>query len=169
MKTLYLLRHAHTFAAAPPLMGDYERILSPQGTEEALALGKFMQAHDIYPEFTLSSSSVRTIQTARLIFGTLFTKAGFSVSSNFDRRLYQAPAEQILAEIKKIDSSIKKLLVVAHNPGIGDLAMTLTHGEITHYEPGTLTILKVDCPSWASFSAEAVKLEQVVVPGAIAA
>jgi len=169
MKTLYLLRHAHTFGATPPLMRDYERILSPQGTEEALAVGKFMQERDMYPDFVLGSSAVRTIQTARLVFGALFSKAGIKISSHFDRRIYQASDERILSEIQKMDASIERLLVVGHNPGVADLAALLMGGETQDYDPGTLTIFKADCRSWADFLPEAVRLEQVFIPNARAA
>jgi phosphohistidine phosphatase len=162
MKTLYLLRHAHTFAAAPPLMGDHERILSPQGAEEALQVGKFMQAHEFYPDFVLSSSSVRTIQTARLIFGVLFSQVGIKVASHFDRRLFHASAETMLSEIRQIDRSIQHLLVVGHNPGIAELALQL--GDIDHYAPATLAVFKADCREWSDFSPDTAKLEQVFVP-----
>lgn len=162
MKTLYLLRHAHTSPAAPPLMGDHERILSPQGTEDALAIGQFMQAQDMYPDFILSSSSVRTIQTARLIFGILFRKAGVKVASHFDRNLYQAPPEKILGEVQKIDNTIDRLMMVGHNPGIAELAFTL--GKIESYAPGTLSVYSADCQSWAEFSPETAKLEKVFIP-----
>jgi phosphohistidine phosphatase len=164
MKTLYLLRHAHTLSAIPPLLSDHERILSPQGAEEALQVGKFMQAHEFYPDFVLSSSAVRTIQTTRLIFGVLFSKAGVKVASHFDRRLYHASADTMLAEIRKTDNSIRNLLVVAHNPGIAELALRL--GEIDHYAPATLAIFKADCQSWADFLPHTARLEQVFVPHA---
>lgn len=162
MKTLYLLRHAHTFAAAPPLLGDHERILTPQGTKEALAVGRFMQGNEFFPDFVLSSSSVRTIQTARLIFGTLFTQVGAKIASHFDRKLYQASAEALLGEIQGMDDSIGKLLVVAHNPGIAELAGSLGH--IDSYAPATLTVFKSGCKSWAEFSPDTAKLDQVFLP-----
>ncbi|MBI3440853.1 MAG: histidine phosphatase family protein [Proteobacteria bacterium] len=164
MKTLYLLRHAHSLPAAPRLMGDYERILSPQGIEESRLIGRFMQERGICPEFVLSSSSVRTIQTAQFIFGTLFSKVGLKVSSHFDRHLYQASAQTLLSEIKKTDSTINHLLVVAHNPGVADLAMTL--GDVQDYAPATLTIFKAECQNWSEFSPDDVQLEQVFSPAA---
>ncbi len=169
MKTLYLLRHANAHAAVPPLIGDYERILSAQGTEEALTVGRFLREQEQYPDFTLSSSSVRTIQTARLIFGVLFSKTGFKISSHFDRSLYNASADFILAEIHKIDPEIEKLMVVGHNPGIAELCLQLSHGEIRNYSPGTLTIFTSTCHDWSAFSDENVKLEQVFIPDARAA
>lgn len=168
MKTLYLLRHAQTMPAAPPSLGDHERVLSPQGTEEALAVGDFMQAYGMHPDFVLSSSSVRTIQTARLIFGVLFRKAGLKVASHFDRKFYQAPAAKILSEVQRADNSIGQLMVVGHNPGIADLAVTLGKTEarqkLTNYAPATLTVFKADCADWSGFLPASARLERIFVP-----
>lgn len=166
MKTLYLLRHAHTVSAAPPLMGDHERFLSPQGVAEAEAVGAFMQARRLYPDFVLSSSSVRTIQTARLVFGVLFREAGLKVNSHFSREFYQAPAARLLAEIQSLDDSIGSALVVAHNPGVSDLAMTLGgEDRFERYDPATLTVLKMGGESWRGFAPDAVRVDYVFAPG----
>jgi phosphohistidine phosphatase SixA len=53
-------------------------------------------------------------------------------------------------------------MVVGHNPGIAELAYML--GQINHYAPGTLSVFKADCQSWAEFSAKTAKLEKVFVP-----
>lgn len=170
MKTLYLLRHAHTTPASPPQMSDHERILSPKGTEDALAVGAFMETHAMYPDFVLSSSAVRTIQTSRLIFGTLFRKTGVKVESHFDRKLYLASAENLLAEIQTVDDTIQHLMMVAHNPGVTDLATMLNsgtpHPQLEKYIPGTLSVFRGNCNRWAEFSPESAKLDRVFVPPA---
>jgi phosphohistidine phosphatase len=162
MKTLYLMRHAQAVSAAPPLMGDHERFLTPQGTKDAIAVGKFMEARVMYPDFVLSSSSVRTIQTARLVFGVLFSKEGSKVSTHFDRKLFHASAPEIVAEIRMMDDSVDRLMVVAHNPGVADLARAF--GKIETYAPGTLAVFRVGRENWADFSPEAVTLEEVFAP-----
>jgi len=162
MKTLYLLRHADTVPSAPPLMGDHERFLSPKGTGDAATVGKYMQEHNMYPDFVLSSSSVRTIQTSRIIFGTLFHREGTRVASHFDRKLFHASADEITREIRSMNDSINKLMLVAHNPGVGDLAYSL--GKIEGYSPGTLSVYSVECDHWADFSPKTVKLKEVFVP-----
>ena len=158
MKTLYLLRHAHTISAAPPMMGDHERALSPQGAADALAIGAFMQENAFQPDFVLSSSAVRTVQTAQLVL----EKIGADTQSHFNRKLYQASADKILAEIRAIDDSIHRLLVVGHNPGVAELARAL--GDVKNYDPGTLTVFKADCQVWADFAPELITLERVFVP-----
>jgi len=164
MKTLYLLRHTHTLTAAPPPMGDLGRVLSPQGAEEAQMVGRFMKEQSLYPDLVLSSSATRTTQTTLLVLDALFGKDGVKAPSNFDRNLYQASADKILSLIQKTHPSIQRLLVVVHNPGAANLALLL--GNIENYAPGTLTVFKADCQSWAEFSPDSVKLEKIFVPKA---
>jgi phosphohistidine phosphatase len=162
MKTLYLLRHAHTLDAPPPGKGDYERILSRKGAEEARTVGLFMKKNGLHPDFLLCSAAARAIQTAQLVTDALFGEDGKKIPRHFDRGLYHAPAEKILAEIRGQEASIHNLLVVVHNPGAAELAMQL--GNIEHYAPATLTVFKAGCQDWSMFLPKAITLEKIFVP-----
>lgn len=162
MKTLYLLRHATAASATPPQMSDFDRTLTAQGVREARSVGRYMQLNRMLPDFVHSSSAVRTTETAHIVMDALFGKMTATVANNFDKELYQAPDEKLLSEIQKADPAQRSLMVVAHNPGIGELAFLL--GKIPHYEPGTLSVFTADCESWADFSPKTAKLEKVFVP-----
>ena len=162
MKTLYLLRHATSASATPPQMSDYDRTLSATGVREARSIGRYMQMNRMLPDFVLSSSAVRTTQTAQIVMDALFGKMAATVANNFDKDLYQAPDEKILSAIQAAAPAQRSLMMVGHNPGIGELAFLL--GKIEHYEPGTLSVFSADCESWAEFSPRTVKLEKVFVP-----
>jgi phosphohistidine phosphatase len=162
MKTLYLLRHANTAPAMPPAMSDYDRTLTALGVRQARTVGRFMLSNRMQPDFVLSSSAARTTQTAQIVMNILFGKEAPEVANNFDKELYQAPDEKILTEIRKTAPAHRSLMVVAHNPGIAELAFML--GKIAHYEPGTLSIFTANCESWPDFSPRTAKLEKVFVP-----
>jgi phosphohistidine phosphatase len=160
MKTLYLLRHAHTGPATPPQMSDYDRKLSPQGVKDAGTVGQFMQSHGMKPDHVMHSSAVRTSQTAQLILDVLFGPGGGNPNALQD--LYQASDEKLLAAIRRTDDAHGKLMLVAHNPGVADLAHTL--GEVKFCDPGTLSVFVAQCDKWDDFSPAIVKLERVFVP-----
>ena len=162
MKTLYLLRHANAAPATPPQMVDYDRTLSAQGVREALSVGRFMLSNRMQPDFVLSSSALRTTQTAQIILGILFGKDAAQVANNFDKELYNAPEAKILSEIQRVDNGQRNLMVVGHNAGIAELAFLL--GQVERYEPATLSIFRADCPSWSAFSAKTAKLEKIFLP-----
>ena len=168
MKTLYLLRHAHTDPPTPPLMRDYDRILSPKGAEEALALAETMINEKISPDLVLSSPSARTVQTTELIFETLFHKTGVKTLCRFDRNLYLVPAEKILLEVQITDNAIEKLMIVGHSPGLADLAMALgrnsPHPEFSAFAPCTLAIFTSSCKNWDDFSPATAAFAQIFLP-----
>lgn len=165
MKTLYLLRHAHTEPAAPPLMSDHERILSPKGIRDAEKLAQFMKQENIFPDFVISSSAVRTLQTARTVFGKLLKEEGLKIETHFARELYQAPADALLEKIRATSDDVSALLVVAHNPGIADLAQFLSRNTLADhtldYKPCTMTWLTADINNWRDVSPVTSKIKTV--------
>lgn len=157
MKTLYLLRHAQAAPATPPQMSDFERTLTPQGLHDAETVGKFMQDNGFKPDIVLCSAAKRTTQTAQNILTVLFGKQD---GAQLLRELYNAPESELLETVRKADPAHDHLMLVAHNPGVADLAFSL--GRIARYEPGTLSIFTA--PSWSFFAPGAVKLQKVFAP-----
>lgn len=66
--TLLFLRHAEaeSFAA-----GDFQRILTPKGREQATRVGKFLSRTALLPEIILTSPVIRAQQTADLVASKL--------------------------------------------------------------------------------------------------
>ena len=117
MPRLLLLRHAK--AVAQSAGGDIARELSKRGRRDAVRLGEFLRAQNIQPDAALVSPSKRTRETAELVLREL---VGAPVVS-FDANLYNASAAALLRAI--VRTAGETLLVVAHNPGIGELAFSL--------------------------------------------
>lgn len=171
MKRLYLLRHAQAESAPPPGSGngdDHARLLDARGEEQALKLGDYMKAQGIFPDYVLSSSSVRTLQTARLLFGRILDSEGQKVRTHFDRALYLAPADVLLDHIRMTDGGVASLLVVAHNPGIADLCHALAGDDLpletAAVPPGTLTAFDVAADDWHDLSPGTIRLAAVFAP-----
>lgn len=164
MKTLYLLRHAHAAPEAPPLMGDHERILTGKGAEEARKVAAYMKTHGIFPDYVLSSSSVRTLQTVRIIMGVLFDEEGRKIETRFDRTLYLANPSMIIKDIRETSDTHDHLLVVGHNPGIAELALHLSHDEVHEFPTAALAVFETDAGTWDAFDLGKLKLKEVFTP-----
>jgi phosphohistidine phosphatase len=162
MKTLYLLRHAHAIDAAPVSCGDHERFLSETGIRQAEQVAACLQARGIVPDLVSSSSSVRTSQTVRIVFGCLPDEA-LAIPAQFSRMLYLASAATLFQHISDIEDDVERLLVVAHNPGLSDLSAWLGAG--TDFSPATLAVFNADIDSWQDFApGRHVRLEYVFNP-----
>ena len=167
MKTLCLLRHAHSEPAASHDVDDHDRVLSIRGLTEAENVGAFMKEQGILPDAMFCSSSIRTKETARIALSGLYKGGMDAIATRFDRDLYLAPPDIIVDEIREADDRFSKLLLVGHNPGFEDLAEKLARagGEIIgKFPPSALAVFACDIDKWRDFSAKKTKLKTVFMP-----
>lgn len=129
MRRLILLRHA---AALPTLVrgGDMERPLGEHGRIEASAAAAYLQHQGLRPQLILCSPAVRTRETARILQNT-YGDEGPEI--RFDPALYQGTPERLRTQIASCPDTVRCLLVVAHNPGLSELA-----GELNPERLGTM-------------------------------
>ena len=121
MKTLILLRHAD--AAWDDAQNDFDRRLSTNGEQSIASVGQQLQDLSVKPDLILSSSSLRTITTAKAISEWV----DYSPDKIKDSaQLYLADATALRAVIDELPDQIQTVVVAAHNPGISALAGFLT-------------------------------------------
>ena len=120
MKRLLILRHAK----AEPGLGvdDFDRALTESGRKDARALGDWMRARGWAPQATLHSSARRTTETAEIIAADWLPAA----SAQSEVGLYNATAPMLIAMARQTPAAVDVLLIVGHNPGMGDMAHQLT-------------------------------------------
>jgi phosphohistidine phosphatase len=120
MRTLYLLRHAKS-SWDEQLIADYDRPLAPRGRKDARAMCEHLQTLEAPPQLVLCSSSVRTRQTLDLV-----APAMPDAEVEFEDGIYAAGASALLARLQEVPDGVSSAMVIAHNPGIEDLAMRLS-------------------------------------------
>ena len=119
MRRLILLRHAKAENQAAS-GEDIDRALAARGLADAARMGQVLADAGLQPDLALVSSGVRARQTWEA------AKAGFSpVRLEILPRLYLASAEQILSLAEAYGDQADTIVVVAHNPGLQDLAVRL--------------------------------------------
>ncbi len=118
MRTLILLRHAKAVRAheAP---SDEARGLTGRGRREAALAGAAMEDAGLKPTLALVSSAERTRETAE------HGLQNFKLETRFEDALYHAAPEGIWDAFSASDA--ESVVIVGHNPGIGDLASILVH------------------------------------------
>ncbi len=148
LKKLMLLRHAKAeFREGVP---DHERSLSSRGHADAPLIGRWMNEHNAVPDFILVSTALRTRQTCTWVCKELGDKAP---TPKLEDDLYAARPTEMLALINRVPPTVNSLLVIAHNPGIQELAMRLASvrsseravmGLATRYPSAGLTVMTYD-------------------------
>ena len=118
MRTLILFRHAKAVRAheAP---SDAARALTGRGRREAALAGAAMEQAGLAPMLALVSTSQRTRETAE------HGLANFKLETRFEEALYHAAPDGVWDAFVLSDAS--SVVVVGHNPGLGELASMLVH------------------------------------------
>ncbi len=119
MHRLILMRHAEAELAAPG-SGDRERTLSPRGQAEAAAMARMLVENRLRPDVALVSSAVRTRQTWEKI-----EEAIGDAEVRILPELYNASADTLRRYVEDAEEEAGCLLVMAHNPGVHQLAVDL--------------------------------------------
>jgi phosphohistidine phosphatase len=137
-----LVRHAH--AEWPTYRGrDFDRPLTPRGLDDALATGRAIHASGIVPSLLVASSARRTEQTARILMEQL----GLPVDRlRLLDSLYNAEASALHGAIEASLGEDDVVLLVAHNPGISELARLLAGADAApSFRPAEWRVF----PRWA--------------------
>lgn len=156
MKSLMLLRHAEALPTTPAL-ADLERTLSVHGEQQARRLGMWMGARGWTPQAILCSSAQRARQTAEAVAAT----AGWASPMTVLESLYNANADDMITVLREQASNIDSLLLVAHAPGVAELASALTTRQSDlslACEPATLIEVVAALDDWCELGRNCANL-----------
>ena len=135
---LLLLRHAKS---SWEQADDHERDLTPRGIEAARQLGAWLARNRLRPDLVLCSTATRAQHTWQL--------AGEALPDMLPKRdlpaLYLASADRLLEIVRTEGGSAARLLMVGHNPGLGEFASRVSG----RGDPGALTALRTKFPTAA--------------------
>ena len=125
MRRLMLLRHAKTETDAPSGK-DQDRRLDERGRHDAADIGDWIGRHPPFPDRVLVSPAVRAHQTWDIARAAMLGLAP-QPEVEFLPELYAADAARLLQTIRMASATDpKRLMLVGHNPGMHELALTLT-------------------------------------------
>jgi phosphohistidine phosphatase len=160
MPRLLLVRHAE--AAQHASQGDRERPLTAQGRADAARMGTHFRASGLIPDLALVSPAQRARDTLDAILRELPHEP---VSWESEALLYDADVDMLLDLLARTDGEVKTLLIVGHNPGLGEFARFLLNGESAipqHFPAPSLAVINFSCNDWSEACACGGKLEQFV-------
>jgi phosphohistidine phosphatase len=167
MRRLLLLRHAKAERSEAG-MEDHPRRLIERGRKDAVKIGAYMASHGLTPDRVVVSPSARTQETWKFA-ATAFRPAP---AANSAERLYNATTHAILGVIKETPATAHTLLVVGHNPGLHEVALSLiASGDIEAREQlreklptSSLVIIDFAVDSWGKLHPQSGRLERFVTP-----
>jgi len=165
MRQLLLLRHAKS-SWDDPALSDHARPLNARGRRAAAAMARALREDEVRPEVVLVSSARRTLQTLEAL-----GIAGARVEPT--DALYLAPWGDLLEAIRALPPAAGSALLVAHNPGLHELALALA-GDAAEappgdrlqegYPTGMLAEFALD-GDWSALAPGGARLRRLLAPG----
>ena len=147
-RSLILLRHGKSDWDTD--VDDFNRPLKKRGINASIQAGKWLRENKLVPDFVISSSARRAMQTAELCCAAMGIK-----KKNIYRQkhIYLATPEELLLSLEDCPKQAKRVMLVGHNPGLEELLYFLVNNQLTIPEDGklmpTATLAVLDMPdSW---------------------
>jgi phosphohistidine phosphatase len=157
VKKLYLLRHLKS-SWDDPALPDRERPLAPRGRKAGKKLARHLRGAAVAPELVLCSPAERTRETLAAVRGELGEP-----EVRFVDGLYAASHGELLGVLRAVGPGVGSVLVIAHNPGLQDLAVALAGFVQDKFPTGALATLSFDA-TWAELEPGSCRLVDYVVP-----
>lgn len=169
-RRLMLLRHAKS--DWPEGVEDHNRPLSRRGRKAASLIADYLVKKRLRPDLALVSSARRARETLSLIEAYLPKAAEIRIIE----ALYDAPAEQILDVLRGLGPDCRSVLVLAHNPGIQEVALWLADGGEgdalarlrDKFPTAGLACILLNAATWQDVDRGCGYLERFVVPRSLA-
>jgi phosphohistidine phosphatase len=155
-RTLVLVRHAKS--AWPPGVADPRRPLADRGRRDAPAIGRWLREHVGQLDLVVCSPATRARQTWDLAAAELHP----APRVRHQRRVYAAPADDLLEVVRELPGRAAAAALVGHNPGLQDLAELLS-GQPCELKTAAVAVLRWS-GSWADAGPEAAVLEEWAKP-----
>ena len=164
-RRLLLMRHAKS-SWRDATIPDHDRPLNGRGRRAAAQVGAHLRERGLAPDVVLCSTARRARETLE--------RSGLATGDvELRDDLYGADVDALLAAIRSVPSTIPSIAVIAHDPGIHDLAVSLTGGDgdddrarmlRERFPTGAVAIFDVLDGDWGAVAPTNVRLTDFVRP-----
>lgn len=163
-RRLLLLRHAKS-SWKDASLPDAERPLNARGRRSCELLQAHLEAANVGADLVVCSTARRTVETLERIVSGFAGHPEISV----DERVYHGRAADLLSIARETDEGTASLMLIGHNPAIGELARGLAGAGADlaqlrdKYATGALATISFAVP-WPELGEGAGTLESYVRP-----
>lgn len=163
-RTLILLRHGKSDWSTND--DDFDRPLKKRGRNASLQAGEWLRENRLIPDFVITSSAKRAVQTAELACGPMAIKKKEIYKQ---KHIYLATAEELLLVLEDCPEQAERVMLVGHNPGLEELLYFLVGGRISIPEDGkimpTAALAVLMMPdNWGNLDVGSAELRQLIRP-----
>lgn len=125
---------------------DFDRSLDRRGVAEVAGMARRCLELSLVPDRVRASAAVRTRQTAEAFAQVLQVPAS---ALSFERGLYLAEVDTLLEAIRGSAEDARHLMLVGHNPGIGELAQQFApRAQLAGFETAATCTMRLAARAW---------------------
>lgn len=159
-KEIILVRHGKA-ADHNTYKRDIDRVLTERGVRDGYKVAQKLLNEGIKPDLIITSPAARANHTAFIIARVLGYK---TEKLALAQQLYHCAADVFLQEIYALPEKISSVMLVAHNPGVTDIAYELTHGGTTFLPTTGTAVIKYKGIEWKDVGTKAAKDYLIIKP-----
>jgi phosphohistidine phosphatase len=153
MRRLTVMRHGEA-RWKDPGTEDFARALSRRGIAGAQAMAGRLRELALVPDRLMTSPARRTEQTTDIVAQELALPARFVLR---EEGLYLAGAADLLKIVHGTGPRITHLMIVAHNPGVSELAQLLApEQQVRQLAAAALCSIEFETDDWRAIGSVAV-------------
>lgn len=166
-RSLTLMRHAKS-AWDLGVASDHLRPLNERGRRAVPVIGSFLADLEYAPDLVLCSTATRTRET----LDRLLRDFPQAPTLRYEQGLYLAEGGDYLERLRRMGKRWRRVLVIAHNPGLQDLAAHLI-GEANpalarqiadKFPTAALAMLDCSLENWTDLGPGCVRAARYVSP-----
>lgn len=143
MKSIFFVRHAKS-SWEDLRIEDHERPLNERGKKDSKSIGRYLINNGHKIDIIIASSAKRAKATAKNLNDVV--KAENLI---IEPGLYQASAIEILKVVSNIHNEVDAAIIVAHNPGMTDVANIFSSERIINVPTTGVFKIDFDIDDWS--------------------
>ncbi len=147
-RRLLIVRHAEAARERPGGGPDHDRPLNERGEHQARLAGDRLQARGLALDLIVCSTAARALGTARILADCL----GYDGDAiQQEHAIYNASRGTLLELLSDTDDRFLNVAIVAHNPGLSELASALSREPVAGLPTcGIVSLMLPTVEEWAA-------------------
>ncbi len=157
-RQILFCRHAKAELGYPELL-DHDRRLTDTGIEESMHVSRLLLGQNIKPDFYISSSATRALDTCEIIKADP-SKKNILIS----RSIYTDSLKGIESSIRSVSDKYKMIAVFGHNPSLSEIYNSISNRAYIDLPISGVFLAEVNSSSWSSFNFPEMTLKTFLYP-----
>jgi len=159
MKEILIMRHAKSDWSTMDLK-DFDRPLNKRGRKAAVRMAQELANRNMLPDTIIASPAARAKETTEL----MLTNKAFQLDVEWEKEFYMARNSVIINKLHNLPETVKRPLLVGHNPTWEDVvALLAKNTDWVTMPTATIVLLKFD-GKWTDLKPKSAKLEWLIKP-----